>query len=344
MIALPSFAYTPAGDLDEAVSLLARHGDAARLLAGGTELLPRMKRRQDSPELLVGLRRVPELRGISELQRVSDPPTETNGLDPSGGTRIGASTTLHALTTDPMIQRRLQVLADAAALVATPQLRRMGTLGGNLCQDTRCTFFDQSAFWRASVGGCLKCEGTLCRVAPGSDRCWAICTSDLAPPLIALGASAHIVGPAGSRVISLEDLYRTDGLRPVTLAPDELLVDVRIPSTRGAGGAFLKLRPRRSFDYSSLGVAVVLRAEDGRVAEASIVLGAVASQPVRARSAEQLLIDQAPTPDVLTAVAESAFSDATPVANADMVPLYRRHMVRHYVAEAVRQAWDATGS
>ncbi|MFQ5460383.1 MAG: FAD binding domain-containing protein, partial [Anaerolineae bacterium] len=208
MLHLPPFEHVAAGSLTEAATLLATHGDRARLLAGGTDLLPRMKRRQDTPALLVGLRGV---AGLDECQAGPD------------GWILGAGVTVDVLAAGgPGAKGQSAALPrglrEAAASVATPTIRRMGTLGGNLCQETRCSFFDQGAFWRAAAGGCMKCQGTICRVAPASDRCWAVAASDLAPALMALDATVSIVGPDGGRTGPLDQLYTGEGETPLALA------------------------------------------------------------------------------------------------------------------------------
>ncbi|MFQ5578441.1 MAG: FAD binding domain-containing protein, partial [Anaerolineae bacterium] len=275
MLRLPPFEYLAPRTLDEAVTMLGEHGPAAMLVAGGTDLFPNMKRRLFEPAKLVGL------RGVAELQT----------FEANGGVTLGAGLTLAQICAHPLIVQRYPALATAAGLVSTPQLRHMGTIGGNLCLDTRCNYYNQTEFWRQAIGYCMKKEGDICLVAPGGARCWAVNSSDTAPVMVALGASVRLVGPQGARTIPAHNLYHDDGMRYLTKAPDEILTAIHLPDPAGLKMAYLKLRRRGSFDFPVLGVAVTLRlAEDGICTEAGIVLGAVASRPIKADRAEAMLV------------------------------------------------------
>ena len=187
MLRLPQFQYLAPRDLDEAATLLAEHGPQAVVVAGGTDLYPNMKRRQQEPPVVIGL------RGISALQTIA---SHGNGL------RIGATASLHDVATHPLVRERYPALAAAAGLVSTPHLRRMGTLGGNLCLDTRCTYYDQTYHWRKSIDFCLKKDGDICWVAPGSKRCWAVSSSDTAPVAVALRARLTLESARGVHAAS----------------------------------------------------------------------------------------------------------------------------------------------
>ena len=177
----------------------------------------------------------------------------------TGGLRIGAGTTLTAVARHPEVARALPALATAAGVVSTPLLRNMGTLGGNLCVDTRCNYYNQSYQWRKAVNFCMKKDGDICLVAPGSPRCWAVSSSDTAPVLWSLGASVRLVGPAGERVIPISALYQDDGIQYLTKRPDEIAHRDRAAARRGrCAPMYLKLRRRGSFDFPVLGVAVAL--------------------------------------------------------------------------------------
>jgi 4-hydroxybenzoyl-CoA reductase subunit beta len=216
----------------------------------------------------------------------------------------------------------------------------MGTIGGNLCLNTRCCFLDRSSDWRAAAGYCLKADGNVCRVAPGRDRCWAAMTSDLAPVLIALDAQARLVSARGERLVPVEDLYRDDGISHLAIDPAEILADVRLRGGPGPSAAYLKLRLRGAVDFPALGVAVALQLERGRCEQARIVLGAIASRPFRVAEAEQALVGRAPTAAVIEAAAEAAYREAHPVENLDLPLAYRRRMVRVLTGRAIRQAWS----
>ena len=269
MIRLPPFEYLAPRSVAEAIATLAERGQEAMIVAGGTDVFPNLKRRQFEPKALVGL------RGIAELRRIEG--------DAEHGWTIGAGMTLAQVSRHPRIARSYPALAYAAGVVSTAQLRNMGTIGGNLCLDTRCNYYNQSYHWRKSIGFCLKKDGDICWVAPGSARCWAVCSSDTAPVMVALGASVRLVGPDRDRVIPVQALYRDDGIEYLTKRPDEILTDILLPPSDGLLTAYQKLRRRGAFDFPILGVAVALRlAEDGVCTHAKIVLGAVESCPVEA--------------------------------------------------------------
>jgi len=338
---LPPFRYLAPRSLPEAVGLLADLGPEARLLAGGTDLLPGLKRGQLSPGCLVALADVPGLDGVRPAGDA--PPEAVRDAERFGpGLTLGALTSIAELGAGPLVRREYPVVAQAAELVATPTLRRMGTLGGNLCLDTRCTFFDRSPLWRAAAGECLKCAGDVCRVAPGADRCWAAASSDLAPVMVALGATVRLVGPGGERVLPVEGLYRDDGLAPLALEPGEILVEVRLPPPDGVRASYLKLRPRATFDFPSLGVAVALWMRDGACERARVVVGAVASRPLRMAAAEAVLSGHAPTAERLAAAADAVGQVVRPMDNVDLPPAYRRRMARVYTERALGQALGPT--
>lgn len=323
MMRLPAFRYFAPSTLDEAVALLRDHGPAALPVAGGTDLYPNMKRRQVETGVVVGLRGIAELAGI-----------RGNAAE---GFRLGALTPLSELAASPEIAAAFPALATAANLVATPQIRQMGTIGGNLCADTRCQYLNQSHHWRRSLGFCLKKDGDSCLLAPGSTRCWAVSSSDLAPVLCSLGAEIRLEGPSGSRVLPIADLYRDDGAEPFAKTPQEIVAEVLLPPAHGWRCAYLKLRRRESFDFPVLGVAAGLRVEGGIVRTARIVLGGVASRPLALSAAEAVLTGQGLTPDLLDSAADLASRDPRTLDNTDFPASYRRKMVRVLVRRALRQ-------
>ena len=324
MLRLPPFTYLAPTTLQEAVQMLEDHGPEAMIVAGGTDLYPNMKRRQFEPKALVGIRGLAELRGIRQ--------------DEAGNLIIGAGVTLTEVSRHHVIQERYHGLAMAAGQVSTPQLRNMGTIGGNLCVDTRCNYYNQTYHWRKAIGFCMKKDGDICLVAPGSPRCWAVSSSDTAPMMIALRAQVRLVGPQGERVIPVQQLYQDDGMRYLTKDPHEILTEIILPPTDGLKTTYWKLRRRGSFDFPILGVAVALRqAEDGTVTDARIVLGAVRSYPFEVEEAAQRLIGQKPTPEVIEAAAQAAFKPAKPLDNADLAHFWRKRMTRVYVARALQE-------
>jgi 4-hydroxybenzoyl-CoA reductase subunit beta len=323
MLRLPPFTYLAPRTLDKAVGLLGETPDGMPV-AGGTDLYPNMKRRQFEPSTLVGLRSIPDLRRLSG--------------DAARGMTVGACVTLTRLAAHPAIAEAYRALALAAGAVSTPPLRNMGTIGGNLCVDTRCNYYNQTYHWRRSIGFCMKKDGDICLVAPGSPRCWAISSTDTAPAAIALGARLRLVGPGGERTIPAAELYRDDGIEFLAKSREELVVELLLPPAGGWRSTYWKLRRRGSFDFPVLGVAAALRCEpDGRIAEARIVLGGVASRPVAAPAAEALLRGQRPSDDLLARAAAAAAQPSRPLDNADLTIGYRKKMTRVYVERALRE-------
>jgi len=322
MLRLPPFVYRAPRSLNEATHMLAQEGEQAMLVAGGTDLFPNMKRRQFTPAVVIGL------RDIVSLQQMKGGAEE--------GLHIGAGVTLTTLAEHPIVQKHYAALATAAGSVSTPQLRNMGTIGGNLLLDTRCNYYNQTEFWRNSIGYCMKKDGDICLVAPGSPRCWAISSADTAPVLVSLNAQARLISVRGERVIPVRELFRDDGMRPYTKAPDEILSEILLPPADGWRSVYVKLRRRGSFDFPILGVAVAIRHnEDGTVADARITLGAVASHPVEAREAAAMLRGQRLAPELMYKVAAVAAKRAKPLDNADLTINYRKQVTPIYVRRAL---------
>jgi 4-hydroxybenzoyl-CoA reductase subunit beta len=321
MIRLPAFAYVAPRTVEQAVRAMTDAGAEAMLVAGGTDLYPNMKRRQFEPTTLVGLRAIRELRGVAGSAR--------------DGVRVGACTTLTAVATHPELRRAYRGLADAAGQVSSPQLRNMGTLGGNVCVDTRCNYYNQSYEWRKAIGFCMKRDGDICLVAPGSDRCWAVSSSDTAPALWSLGARVRLAGPGGERTVPIGALYRDDGIEYLSKRADEIVTELVLPPAEGWRSVYLKLRRRGAFDFPILGVAVAARLEGEVVREARIVLGAVASLPREAARASAILVGQRLTDEVIEAAAEAAAGPARPLDNTDLTHPYRKKVTRVYVARAL---------
>ncbi|QBD77849.1 4-hydroxybenzoyl-CoA reductase [Ktedonosporobacter rubrisoli] len=324
MLRLPPFRYLAPRGLTEASELMASQNEPAMFVAGGTDLYPKMKRRQFTPRVLISLREIAELKHIKGSAEV--------------GLRIGAGATLSAVAAHPIIQAHYSALATAAESVSTPQLRNAGTIGGNLLLDTRCNYYDQTEFWRNSIGYCMKKDGDICLVAPGSPRCWAISSADTAPVLVSLDARLRLVSSQGERVIAALDLFRDDGMQPFTKSADEVLAEVLLPPAAGWHSSYLKLRRRGSFDFPILGVAAALRFnEDQTIAQARLVLGAVASHPVDAQDAAQLLIGHKLSHELLEAVATAATKRAKPLHNADLTINYRKQVTPIYIRRALEQ-------
>jgi 4-hydroxybenzoyl-CoA reductase subunit beta len=321
MMRLPRFEYRAPATAAEAARILAGEGPEAMLLAGGTDLLPNMKRRQQVPRVVVGLRGVAELHGTS--------------LDGERRLRLGAMTTLHEVSHEPLAP---QALGRAASLVATPHLRHAATLGGNLCLDTRCTYYDQNFEWREAIDFCMKKAGSTCWVAPSSDKCLAVSSTDCTPALIALDAEVRLVGGDGQRSVAVGDFFRNDGIHYLTRRADEIVVDLGVPDRAGWTSTYWKLRRRGSIDFPVLGVAAAARrGSDGTFEDTRLVLGAVASMPMRATAAEDLLRGRKPTDDLLAEAAEAAGKLAKPMDNTDFQLHWRKAVVEPYIIGALRQ-------
>ena len=306
MMRLPWFEYRAPRTLAEAARILAGEGANAALIAGGTDLLPNMKRRQMAPRVLVSLRH------IAELKR--------------SGAALGAAITLSEIVQKRELPRGLR---QAAAQVATVHLRNMGTLGGNLCLDTRCTYYNQNYEWRKAIDFCLKKDGDICWVATASKRCVAMSSTDCAPALLALGARVKLVSAAGERELALEELYNNDGIDYLRRRPDEILTEVafgNVPST------YWKLRRRGAFDFPVLGVAAAMHEEGARIA-----LGAVASRPFLVDKANNFLRGKSLTDEVIDEAGRLGASRAKPMDNADLDLYWRKDVTAAFVGYALRE-------
>lgn len=314
MLRLPWFDYRAPRTVAEAAKILADEGPRAMLVAGGTDLLPNMKRRHQAPGLLVSLRDIGELRNFS------------NG----SGTSFGSSVTLNEVVG---ITGTPAALRQAAAQVATPQIRNMGTLGGNLCLDTRCTYYNQTYEWRKAIDFCLKKDGETCWVATASKRCVAVSSTDTAPALIALDAAVTLVSSGGERSVRVEDLYRNDGIDYLARRPDEILTQVQVPA--GWKSTYWKLRRRGSFDFPILGVAAAVKLEGDVVVDARIALGAVASRPFLVEKAGGFLKGKPLTDEVIEQAASLVANRAKPMDNTDMDLYWRKEVADDFARFAL---------
>jgi len=321
MMRLPRFRYLSPRTVEEAAAWLAESSGDAMLVAGGTDLVPNMKRGQQQPSTLIGLRGVASLAEIGAGEEVA----------------IGAGVTLTRLVHDAALRAAMPGLWQAAAQIATPHLRNMGTLGGNLCLDTRCTYYDQTYEWRKSINFCMKKDGETCWVATSSPRCLAVSSTDTAPVLQALGARVRLVSASGVRELPVADLYANDGMRYLTRRPDEILTSVIVPTRAGQRSTYWKVRRRGSFDFPVAAVAAVASFDGDRVAHARIVLGAVASRPMASPKAEALVDGQPLTDEVIAAAADAAYEVAKPMDNTDFELVWRKKMVRSLVTSALRE-------
>ncbi len=324
MLRLHPYTYHRPDTVDEALSLLRAHGEDAMPIAGGTDLVPNMKHKLFTPSHLVALRGVEELQGIREEQ---------------GGLRIGACASLQTVAEDERVRSRFPSLARACEMVSGPQLRRMGTLGGNVCLDTRCTYYNQTHFWRKALGFCLKKDGDLCHVIKGGTRCVAAHSADSPPALITLDAVLEIAGAEGRREVPIEDFFTSDGVWNRRMERDELLVSIFVPyPERPVRASFQKLRPRGSIDFPILNLAVALTVDEAGVVESlEMVASAMGSYPRKLGRVREAAVGNRLTPSVIDAVAEQAYRQCHPLDNIIVDKEWRRAMVPVLVKRALRE-------
>jgi 4-hydroxybenzoyl-CoA reductase subunit beta len=324
MMRLPKFVYRVPATIKDAVKMRADAGPDGQFVAGGTDLYPNMKRRQQTPQTVISVARLNELRHITG--------------DGATGVRVGAAVSLTELHDHPVIARDYPAVAAAAKLISTPTLRNMGSVGGNLLLDTRCNYYDQNYEWRKGINFCLKKDGDVCWVAPGSPTCWAVQSSDLVPLMVALGARLRFVSTLGERVVEAAGVYNNDGINYLHKRPDELLADLELPALNGWRATYKKLRRRGSFDFPVLGVAArVNLATDGTVTDARIVLGGIAPAPLTIDEAQEKIIGGPLTAETIEAAAEDAYNKARPLDNTDFAMNWRKQMARVYVRRALNE-------
>jgi 4-hydroxybenzoyl-CoA reductase subunit beta len=321
MMRLPKFQYYAPRTVAEALAIRSDAGPDAAYVAGGTDLYPNMKRRQQTPKVVVGLSRVAELRRIG---------------DRDGRLALGAGLILSDVENDPRIRAVYPGLAHAVSEISTPPLRNMGTLGGNLLLDTRCNYYDQNLEWRQAIDFCMKKDGTVCWVAPGSPKCLAVQSADTVPILIAMGARVVLASPGSEREVAVEDLYRNDGIDYVTKRPDELLTDVLLPAANGWRASYRKLRRRGAFDFPVLSVGAAVWRDGDLVAAARLVLGGVASAPIRLVAAESVLLGRPLDQDSIRDAAAAALGLSRPLDNTDFSVLWRKSMTSRFVVLALQ--------
>jgi 4-hydroxybenzoyl-CoA reductase subunit beta len=316
--------------VEEAVVSLRAHAGVIRVLAGGTDLIPSLRQKLFEPEYVLDLRGIAELRGIKPLR--------------DGGVEIGALTTLRAIEQSDFLRQTYSVLTEAAATVASPVLRNMGTIGGNICLDTRCLWYNQSLTWRKGCGFCIKKDGDLCHVAPGGTKCWATFSGDTPPALLCLNAEIEIANAAGLRRMPLCDFYTGLGDHYRQLQADELVTRVLLPAwSAGYRGVYRKLRVRGSIDYPLAGVAVAMKRSNGQVADARIGITAVNPAPLLVNDARQLLAGKSIDEALAEAAGDLAAKVSKPLTTSALTPEYRREMIRVFTKRAVLAAAEVNG-
>ncbi len=335
MLPLPRFRLLRPRSWAEALDTLAAGTGAedarsVRLLAGGTDLVPNLKHGLYDVETVIALKALPGLRGVARRSG-----------DGNGGFAVGALTTLTHAAADAALADAWPALAHAWGTISGPQLRAMGTVGGNLCLDTRCTWFNQTELWRQALGHCLKRSGSKCHVVPGGTRCVAAMSSDGATMLAALGASVVVASAArGECSVPLDHWFVGEGRANTVLAADEILIEARVPAPwPGAFAGYQKLRARNAIDFPLLSVAVAGTAEeDGTLASARIVVGALGAKPREVSGLDTIVAGQRPSREVFEAVGQVAFKQCRPLSNLPDDPEWRHAMVPVLVRRAFARA------
>jgi 4-hydroxybenzoyl-CoA reductase subunit beta len=324
VLRLPRLRYLKPASEREAAAMAAELGPKAMLVAGGTDLFPNLKRRQFEPEVLVGLSRIEALGGVRG--------------DARAGFEVGANVTLAEAAAHPGLVAAHPGYAEAAGLVSSPPLRNAGTIGGNLCVDTRCNYYNMTHEWRKAIGFCMKKDGVICLVAPGSPRCWAVSSSDTAPMAIALDARVVLAGPDAERELPAAELYRDDGIEYLGKQPHEVVVSLRLPPAGSWRSAYVKLRRRGSIDFPIAGAAVALEMDGTAVGRCRIALSGVGSQPVLAAAAGEFVSGRRLDQETIERAADLAAKPAKPLDNTDLNHFWRKRMVRVLVADALQRA------
>jgi 4-hydroxybenzoyl-CoA reductase subunit beta len=322
-LSLPSFKLLRPRSTEDAVGYLLKYSGDIQIVAGGTDLLPSMKQRLFTPTYLLDIRGIEELQGIRSI--------------PGYGTEIGTLVTLTAIEDSDFIRRSYPVLHDAVATVASPILRNTGTIGGNICLDTRCLWYNQSLTWRKSCGFCIKKDGDLCHVAPGGKKCWAAFSADSPAALLCLEADLEIAGPTGFRRIPLADFYTNIGDARMKLAPNEMVTRLFLPERMaGYRGMYKKLRLRGSIDYPLAGVAAALKKNSqGLIEDARVAITAANPAPLLITEASHALIGKPLNELAAAVVGELAARVSKPLTTSGLTPEYRREMIRVFAKRAV---------
>ena len=324
---MKNFSYFEPAEFREALSLLAEHQGKAKLLAGGTELIPQMKRGLSAPGTVIHLKGIPALREISEGEE---------------GLRIGAAVTLGSLERNPLLVSRYPSLHTAVTHVAMPAVRNSGTIGGNICLDTKCIYRDQVQTWDRALPPCFKSGGDRCYVVRGGKTCHASLAADTVPILIALKAKAKILSLAGERVIPVEELFTGNGIQPLRLSENEILTEISIPRQEANGGAaYFRYSMRKAIDFPAASAAVFLAKKNGTCTEAKVVLGAVAPRPLRLLETEKALNGQRITESWLQDCARQAPQEALQISKSGRMDRFTREITASLVFQALKKAWQA---
>ncbi len=325
---LPAFDYVAPQSLAEAMAVRSKHRGDSLWLAGGTDLIVRLRQRLTEPALVISLNSLPALDTIANV--------------PEKGLSIGALTTLHSLETSPLIQKDYHIISLAARRIASPQIRNSGTIGGNLCIDTRCWYYNQSHFWRSGIAPCFKTGGAECHVVKHGKRCYALLKADLVPALLALDATVTLASPRKQRTVPLVKLYRADGAKHLTLLPSEMVTGVQVPPVPpDCGTAYIKHTYRSEVDFGICSVGATISLDpQGACREAKLFISGVSSAPVKASGAEASLKGNKLSPELSAKAAALAVKDIGAIVSIGAPPDYKRKIIRYVVSHVIDQAWQ----
>jgi 4-hydroxybenzoyl-CoA reductase subunit beta len=324
---MKNFSYFEPEGPKAALALLAQHKGRARILAGGTDLVPQMKRGLASPEVIINLSEIPQLRAIKESSKVL---------------KIGAMVPLGVLERNSKIASRYPGLKEAISHLAVPAIRNTGTIGGNLCLDTKCIYHDQVQTWQRALAPCFKRGGKRCYVVPGGKTCHASLAADTVPILIALQAKVKVVASKKEKTIPVEELYSGKGIRPLKLSPEEVVREILLPRPgNGTRSAYSRYSQRKAIDFALASAAVCLEKKGETCADVRVVLGAVAPGPLRLAQVEGSLKGKKITEQILQECARRAPGEALQISRSGRIDNFTRTMITSLVYQALKKAWVA---
>ena len=331
---LPSFEYLEPRNLEEALEFLATHAERARVIAGGTDLIVRMKQRLVEPAFLISLKNLQELSFIRQ----------ENGI-----AAIGAMTPLSFLLDSDLIRANLAALLEAIKRIGAPPVQHFrGTLGGNLCLQTRCLYYNQSPFWRSGRTRCHKDNGETCYAEENSDRCRSANQSDGACALMALDAKVILASSSGKRILPIEEFFTGKGENPFATEPDEMVTEIQVPiAAKGQGSSFQKLTYRSALDFALVSAAASLALEKGQISDARIAIGGAGASPLLLKEAAELLMGKdTQDAEAIEATAQQVRKHASAfmVDNLGATLEYRQKMSGVMARRAIKEALERATS
>ena len=319
---LPQFEYVKPASLEEGLDALQKSGRNAKILAGGTDLLVNMKYRVVRPEIVISIKSIPDLCRIAS--------------DNENHLRIGACVTLSDLAANSLIAEKFPAFNLAVESVASKHIRNMASIGGNICLDTRCWYYNKSKLWRDAREVCYKMGGNLCHAIKGSDRCHAINSSDAVPILIALDAMVSVRKKGHERMIPLKDFFRDNGAQPTVLEPEELLTSLLIPEGNGSSrSTFIKVSTRRGLDFAMGTIAALVRENGKRLTEVRLIIGSMASAPLFLGKASQVIMESGLTEESIEKAVDTARSELRTLTNLFTSAGYKRQLAQALVRRAL---------